>query len=58
MIQDDRCAVPTVAFISAVDEIAAREVGARRPAESPHHLAVEIFEHDTLLFRSPGMRRL
>jgi hypothetical protein len=51
MIQDDRYAVPTVAFVLAVDETEAREQGARRLAESPHHLAVEIFEHDRLIFR-------
>ena len=51
MIQDDRYAVATVALVMLPDDGQARDIAARRLAESPHHLAVEVFQDDVLLFR-------
>ena len=58
MIQDDRYTVPTVALVEALDEGQARDLAARRMNESPHHLAVEVFEDDALLFRVTRGKRL
>jgi hypothetical protein len=50
MIQDDRYTVPTVALVDARDGGHARDLAARRVAESPHHLAVEVLEGEAFLF--------
>jgi len=50
-IQDDRYSVPTLEFVVVRDEVRARELAAKRLHASEHHLAVEVFEDDALLFR-------
>jgi hypothetical protein len=50
-VHDDRYQVPTLEFVSARDDIRARELAEKRLRASEHHLAVEVFEDDALLFR-------
>lgn len=58
LIQDDRYKVPTMALIDASDPGHAQEIAARRLTESPHHLVVEVFENEALLFRVRREKRM
>ncbi len=50
-VHDDRYAVPTLEFVTAKDDMRARELAEKRLRASTHHLAVEVFEDDAMLFR-------
>ncbi len=50
-IRDSRYSVPTVEFMILADHARARELAAERLAQSPHHIAVEVFRADVMLFR-------
>ena len=52
---DRRYTAPTLNFIVAPDEGAARNLARKSLLESEHHLAVEVREHDRELF---WMRRI
>ncbi len=51
LIEDDRYSVPTLQFVTARDEGAARRIAHTRLADSPHHKRVEVLEDDRFLFR-------
>ena len=48
---DRRYTAPTLNFVVAPDESAARALARRSLLESEHHLAVEVCEDDRELFR-------
>ena len=50
-LTDQRYSVPTVAFVTARDVERAGELARERLDESPHHLAIELFENDELVGR-------
>jgi hypothetical protein len=50
-VHDDRYAVPTLEFVAAKDDIGVRALAKQRLRASQHHLAIEVFEDDALLFR-------
>lgn len=50
-IVDSRYSAPTLVFLFADDEAAARRIARRRLLESEHHLAVEVHEDGRELFR-------
>lgn len=45
-IEDDRYIVPTLAFATTSDQQRALELAKLRLDESPHHLAIDVFEDD------------
>jgi hypothetical protein len=49
-IHDVRHTLPTLAFVTVSDEQKAREIAKERLMESLDHLAIEVREHDWLLF--------
>ena len=50
-IHDKRYSVPTLQIVTVRDEDRARELALQRLAEGEHHLAVEVVEGQTELFR-------
>lgn len=50
-IHDRRYSVPTLYFVSAPDEATARALARQRLDETPHHLAIDVLEGGTELFR-------
>lgn len=50
-IEDDRYGVPTLLFVTAKDERAARRRARAELADSPHYRGIEVREDDRLLFR-------
>jgi hypothetical protein len=48
---DDRYPTPTLRFVSVVNSSQARARAERLLAESGHHICVEVWENDALLFR-------
>ena len=58
-IRDDRYTVPTLEFVTLATERRARELAEKHLCISAHHLAVEVFEGNTLLFRvAPALDKL
>ncbi len=51
-IEDDRYSVPTLVFVIVRGEVRAKEIAKDRLAASSHHLSVEVWEDETLLFRA------
>jgi hypothetical protein len=50
-IHDRRYSVPTLQIVTVRDEDRARELARQRLEEAEHHLAVEVLEDQTELFR-------
>ena len=50
-IHDQRYSVPTLQIVTVRDEARARELAQQRLDEGEHHLAVEVVEGQTELFR-------
>lgn len=50
-IHDRRYSVPTLQLVTVRDEDRARELALQRLEETDHHLAVEVVEGQTELFR-------
>lgn len=50
-IHDRRYSVPTLQIVTVRDEIRARELAQQRLEEGDYHLAVEVLEGQTELFR-------
>lgn len=50
-IHDRRYSVPTLHIVAAPDEAAARALATQRLDETPHHLAIDVLEGATELFR-------
>jgi len=50
-IHDKRYSVPTLQIVTVRDEARARELAQQRLDEGDHHLAVEVVEGQTELFR-------
>ncbi len=50
-IHDRRYSVPTLHFISAPDESTAHALARSHLDETPHHLAIDVLEGETELFR-------
>jgi hypothetical protein len=51
LIQDTRYAVPTLAIVTAKDTNRGLELARKLLEESPHHVAVEVHESDTMIAR-------
>ena len=49
-IEDDRYSVPTLEFVTAADDAAARRI-AREKLSNRHHLAVEVRENERVIGR-------
>jgi hypothetical protein len=49
-IKDERYSVPTLSFVSAVDLRRARELAEQRLLESAHHISIEVWNDEGLLF--------
>ena len=50
-IHDRRYSVPTLKIVTAGDELDARELAQKHLEDGDHHLAVEVLEGQTELFR-------
>jgi hypothetical protein len=46
---DDRYTIPNVALVAAADRRAIVAAARTRLMETPHHIAIEIFEDETML---------
>jgi hypothetical protein len=51
-IEDDRYSVPTLVLVIVRDEVRAKEIAKGQLGASSHHLTVEVWEDETLLFRA------
>ena len=49
-VADDRYSVPTMLMAVVTDEARAIELAVDKLAETPHHLSVEVWEADALVF--------
>ncbi|HRD28461.1 MAG TPA: hypothetical protein PLO65_09190 [Caulobacter sp.] len=50
-IRDVRYSVPSLLLVEAAAEERVADIARQKLEESPHHLAVEVVEGDTVLFR-------
>lgn len=50
-IHDRRYSVPTLHIVSAPDEATANALASQQLDETPHHLAIDVLEGPTELFR-------